>query len=242
MRIKRKGSERGLVFMAKEKKKDQKAVKEVVERIEKALYAVRFYPVAVDGDSKEKALERLRHEYAKGNDTIKQMLLYLVHEALAKTYEFRVMHTQEFLKMKKPDTDPAQLRMGVYRAIFNYNTSLEGACELYRLLGSLKADDASKLLTYHYSRLCAVENEGHHILRAAVIEALGISESRYALDALLEYARYTDSDRSLNRIVAALFEWERKLDKMRIKPKERERIRERLHETITKETGGTHYG
>jgi len=220
------------------KKKDSAALKEV----EKALFAIRFYPVAVNEKTKNEAIARLIKIHKKGDETMKQLVLYMVHEALAKSAEFRVMHTQEQLKVKHPTQDSTQLKMGVYRAIFNYNTSIEGACELARLLGKLNSDDAAKLLTYHYTRLCTVENECNHMLRAAVISALGKSESRYALNALLEYAKYGDSERSISRILAALVEWEEKIDNLKINAKEKEELRAKLQETITKESGATHYG
>lgn len=224
------------------KNKEADEAKKALKEIEKALFAVRFYPVAVTEDSKNEALEKLVSVHEKGNDTIRQMVLYMIHEALAKTSEFRVMHTQEYFSMKE-QKDPGQARMSVYRSIFNYNTSVEGACELYLLLGRLNRDDAAKLLTYHYSRLCAMENESNHMLRSAVIEALGISKSKYALNSLIEYAKYTDSDRNLTRIMAALYEWQEKIGKMKLKKGEREDLEARMREVIKrKETGGTHYG
>ncbi len=239
----------GLILMKKTKKPKQKKTEQqrkdataALKEMEKAMFAIRFYPVAVDEDTKDQAIERLIRTYNKGDDTIRQMLLYMVHEALAKASEFRVMHTKEYFKMKKPNEDPTKIRMDVYRAIFNYNTSAEGVCELCNLLSRLNRDEASKLLTYHYSRLTMAENEGTHMLRAAIIDALGRSESRYALNALLEYAKYTDSERTMNRIVNALLGWEKKLDGMELKPKEKEELLARLHDTITKETGGSHYG
>lgn len=225
--------------MTKKKEKDEanKALKE----IEKALFAIRFYPVAVDEKSKDEALETLLRIHSNGNDTIRQMLLYMVHEAMAKTTEFRLMHTQEFFGMK--EQDPAKSRMSVYRAIFNYNTSIEGACELYAFLGKLNADDAAKLLTYHYARLCTMENEGNHMLRGAVLEALGNSKSKYALTSLLDYAKYSDSEKSLGRIMASLRKWQDKIDGMKLTDKEKDNLRQKMQEVIKrKESGGTHYG
>ncbi len=226
--------------MTKKKEKDE--ANNALKEIEKALFAIRFYPVAVDEKSKNDALEKLASVHNKGNDTIRQMVLYMIHESLAKTSEFRLMHTQEYFGMKE-QKDPAKARMSVYRAIFNYNTSIEGACELYSFLGNLHMDDAAKLLTYHYSRLCTMENEGNHMLRGAVIDALGSSKSKYALTSLLEYAKYTDSDKSLGRIMASLRKWQDKIDKMKLSEKEREALRAKMQEVIKrKETGGTHYG
>ena len=222
--------------------KKNKIAEESLKEIEKALFAIRFYPVAVDEKAKMDAVKKLIKIHNSGDDTVRQLLLYMVHETIAKTAEFRVMHTHEYMKMKNADKDPSHVRMGVYRAIFNYNTSIEGACELYYLLGKLNKDDAAKLLTYHYTRLCTMENEANHMLRSAIIRALGSSESIYALNALLEYVKLVDSDRSIKSIISALSKWNGKVDKMKLSAKEKAKIKERLHETMTEETGGRHYG
>ncbi len=213
-----------------------------IKEIEGALFSVKFYPVAVDGKSKTEAVAKLEGVYARGNDAVKQLLLYMVHELIATSVDLKVMHTYEYFKMKNPAQDPAQIRVQVYRAMFNYNTSLEGLVEVVRMLGRLKGDDSAKLLTYHFSHLCSVENEASHMLRAAILEALGESESRYALSALLEYAQYTDNERTFNRVVSALTDWEEKVGTMQIPESEKEHIRGRLKEIITSDFGGSHYG
>ncbi len=221
----------------------QNEVQAALKDIESALFAVKFYPVAVDEKSKKEAVARLETLYTKGNDTVRQLLLYMIHELIATSVELKVMHTYEYFKAKNPAQDPAQVRIQVYRAMFNYNTSLEGLIEVIRFLGRLKGgDDAAKLLTYHFSHLCAAENEASHMIRAAILEALGESESQYALRALLEYAQYTDSERSFNRIVSALTDWEEKVGSLEIPDSEKEYIRGRLKEIITSDFGGSHYG
>lgn len=230
----------------KKKKKEESGKQDMesaIKEIENAIFAVKFYPVAVDEDSKNEALGKLEKIYKKGNETVRQLVLYMVHGQIALTADMKVMHTFEYFKMKNPGIDAAELRMNVYRSMFNYNTSLEGVTELIRLLGRLNgSDDAAKLLTYHYARLSVIENEGNRMLRAAIIEALGKSESHYALKALLDYARYTDSEQTVHRVVNALIEWEEKIDKLKIKPKEKKKLREKLREFITKEGGASHYG
>jgi len=229
-----------------EKKLDQKAQEEmaaVVKEIEGALFAVKFYPVAVDEKSKNEALVKLKDIYAKGNDTVKQLFLYMMHEILAQSSDLKLIHTQEYFRAKHPTMEPAQLRMNVYRAMFNYHTSLEGLGELIKMLGELKgSDDSAKLLTYHFSHLCGFESEANHMLRAVIIESLGKSESLYALKALLEYARYNDNERTLNRIVNALVGWEGRVDGLKISEEEKQKLRARLQEIMTREKGGTHYG
>jgi hypothetical protein len=74
------------------------------------------------------------------------------------------------------------------------------------------------------------------------LDALGASESRYALLTLLEYARYTDNERVFNRIVNALVTWEDKVAGLKIPEKEKTQIRDKLKEIITSEFGGSHYG
>lgn len=226
-----------------EKPKTDEDVATVMKDIENAMFAVKFYPVAVDEDSKNAAIEKLEGTYNRGSETIRQLLLYTIHETLAASSELKMMHNYEYFKVRNPTADPAQLRMSVYRAMFNYNTSIEGLAELIRLLGRLKgSDDAVKLLTYHFSHLCSYESEASHMLRAAIIEALGESNSHYALKILLDYARYNDSERTLNRIVGALVEWDEKIDKLKIPDREKEKLRSRLQEIMTREKGGTHYG
>jgi hypothetical protein len=215
----------------------------VIKEIEGALFAVKFYPVAVDEKSKKEAVAKLESIYEKGNDTVRQLLLYMIHELIATTVELKVMHTYDYFKAKNPAQDAAQVRIQVYRAMFNYNTSIEGLIEVIRLLGRLKGgDDAAKLLTYHFSHLCAMENEASHMIRAAILETLGESESQYALRALLEYAQYTDSERTFGRIVSALSDWEEKVGGLKIPDSEKEHIRGRLKEIITSDFGGSHYG
>ena len=228
---------------SKRKKKEKETMAAVVKQIEKALFSIKFYPVAVNMDAKDEAIKKLINTYNSGSETVKQLLLYMIHENLAESANLRVMHTYEYSKMKNPALDPAQLRMSVYRAIFNHNTSMEGIVELIRLLGMLEGnDDAAKLLTYHFSYLSTHENESTHMLRAAILEALGNSDSRYALDALLEYAKYTDSDRTFQRIVGALVQWEDKLDEVVLEPREREKFRAKIMEVTTRELSGRHYG
>jgi hypothetical protein len=232
---------------AKAKKKVTKKEKETMEaamkEMEKALFSIRFYPVAVNADAKDEAIQKLIKTYNSGSETVRQLLLYMIHENMAESVNLRIMHTYEYFKLKNPTLDSAQLRMNVYRTMFNYNTSMEGIMELIELLGMLKgSDDAAKLLTYHFSFLSTHENESTHMLRAAILEALGNSDSRYALDALLEYAKYTDNDRTFQRIVSALVQWEDKLEEIVKDPEERETLRAKVRDVTTREFSGRHYG
>ena len=222
--------------------KKKKNDKDVLKDIEKAMYAIKFHPIVVDEESKEEAVKKIITIHNDGDETIRQMVLYMVHEALSKAAEFKITHTYDYFKHKAPTQDPAQLRMSVYRAMFNYNNSLEGIIDMTRLLGKLDGDDAAKLLTYHYSRFLSHESELNTTMRSVIVETLGKSDSRYALKSLLEFAKYCENERTVNRLVGALIEWEEKLETMKISKKEKEKLRKKLQEVITKEVGGTHYG
>jgi hypothetical protein len=225
------------------KSKGDKTMESVIKEIEDALFAIKFYPVAVDEDNKNDALKKLEKIYEKGSETVRQLLLYMVHDQMAKSSEMKVMHSYDFYKMKHPDKDPAQLRMSVYRSLFNYNTSLEGVTELIRLLGRLSgSDDAAKMLTYHYARYGSMETENNRLLRAAVIEALGESESHYALKALLDLAKYSDNESSVNRVVNALIDWEEKIDELKVTKRQKKKLHEKLKEFIERDSRASHYG
>jgi hypothetical protein len=226
---------------AQQKEAEENAA--AVKEIEGALFALKFYPVAVDEKSKNEAVARLGKSYARGSETVRQLIIYMIHEALSASAELKVMHNLEQAKAKSPALDPAQLRVSVYRSMFNYNTSLEGLMELIKFLGTLKgSEDGAKLLTYHFSRMCTSENEANHMLRAAILDALGKSDSHYALKTLLEYARYCDSERTFQRIVGALVDWDEKIDGLKIPEAEKKELRENLQELMTKDHGGSHYG
>lgn len=217
-------------------------ISNTVKEIEKSLFEIKFYPVAVSEEAKDAAVEKIVSIYNSGSETIRQLVIYMIHESLAHSAEIRIMHNYEFFKQKNPALDPAQLRVNVYRAIFNYNTSIEGLSELIGLLGRLRgSDDAAKLLTYHFTNLSTMESEANHMLRAAIIEALGKSESHYALEALLNYAHYSDSERTFSRVVSALAEWDKKIDKLKLPGKDKVRLRSKLKELMSREFGG-HYG
>ncbi len=221
----------------------QAEMAKLLKEIEAAMFSVRFHPVAVPEQAKTEALAKLESIYSSGNETVRQMLMYMVHEYLATSADLKTMHTLEYFRMKNAGQDPAQQRMSVYRAIFNYNTSLEGLIELVKFLGRLRgSDDAVKLLTYHYSHLAFIENEASHVLRASILDALGKADSKYALLALIDYAEYTDNERSFGRIVGALLEWEKKLDRVHMPDAEKAAIREKLKKIVTSEFGGSHYG
>ena len=228
-----------------EKKQGKPAVKPVdntIRQMEKNIFALKFYPVAVDEDSKEEAVKNLMKTYEKENETVKQLILFMLHEAVSQYFEFKVTHVFDFFKAKNPQEDPAKLRIEVYRKMFNYNTSLEGVIEIITLLGRIGGDDAAKLLTYHYSRACAAETELHVTLRNAIISALAVSDSPYALSSLLTYANHTDNERTFQRLMVAIGKWNDKLDKIKMKDKTKKKLKKDVAEVIKKEFGTSHYG
>ncbi|MFH1393478.1 MAG: hypothetical protein ABII71_02350 [Candidatus Micrarchaeota archaeon] len=228
-------------------KKDETApdtkMGDIVKEIETAMFSIKFYPVAVSEEKKRDAVEKIRSIYMKGDENIRQLLLYMIHEALATSSELKFMRNYEHFRARTPNREATQLRMNVYRAMFNYNTSLEGLVEFIKMLGAFnKGDDAAKVLTYHYAHLCTMENEANHVLRNAIIDALGDSESGYALDSLLSYAKYTDNERLLHRILASLAQWDEKIDNLDTTDAHKEKLRSSLTEVMTRELGGTQYG
>lgn len=215
---------------------------EAIKAIESAMFSIKFYPVAVNEESKDEALRKLKTTYSKGNETVRQLALYMIHEELSASAELKFARNYEYYRGRNPNKDPTQLRMNVYRAMFNYSSSMEGLVELVRLLGHMEGEGPAKLLTHHYASLCTMENEAHHVLRNAIIDALGESGCPYALNALLDYARYTDNERIVQRLVVSLVKWDQKLDGLKVSDAQRAKLQARLREVMTKELGGSHYG
>jgi hypothetical protein len=152
------------------------------------------------------------------------------------------VHVFDYFKGKMPQEDPTRLRMEVYKMMFNYNTSAEGIMEIIALVGKLgENDDSAKLLTYHYSRVSAIETETHIMLRNAILNALGESSSAYALSALLQYARHTDNEKTFQRIMGSIAAWSKKIDSVKMNENKRKRLKKEMEEVIH-EFKTTHYG
>lgn len=224
-----------------QQKKDEKYT-ETVKELEQAFFALKFYPVAVKEESKNEAKEKIKNHYMKSDDTVRQLVLYMIHEHLSQAGEMKNMYNFDFFKNRMQNADAGQIRMNVYRAMFNYNFSIEGLIELLKLLGEFGGDDAAKLITYHFSFYSCIEVESMHMLRNAAIDALGESNSEYALHCLLRYAQYSDNDRMLARFAGALANWDKKIDGLKIPEKQREKLKTKLHEVMTMEFGDSHYG
>lgn len=223
-----------------EKKKNEK-MSALIKEVEQALFTIKFYPVAAKEDAKDQAFSRLKEIFTNEEETIRQLILYMVHENISQIAEMKNMHNFDFFKRKTPNLDSPQTRIQVYRAMFNFNHSIEGVVELIKFLGELDGDDAAKVLTYHFSFLASVEAESVHMLRNSVIDSLGNSNSAYAIKSLLIYARHTDNEKLLQRIAYSLVKWSGKIDSLKISKKEKDRIKESLNQVLTNEFGDSHY-
>ncbi len=219
-----------------------KSTAPLLKEIEKAMNSVKLYPVAASRDSKDAALESLKKAYARGGESVRQHVLFQVHEALAQSQDLRVMKGVDYFRQKNPKQAPGQLRMSVYREMFDYTTSVEGLVELVLFLGELKGDEPAKLLSHLFSSFSASESEVNRMLRNAAIEALGESDSSYALGALLEYSRLSDSDKMFGRLVGSLTEWADKVDKLDVPEDEKKDLKDELKDLMSKEEKATQYG
>ena len=226
----------------KQNQKEEQEIADAVKILDQAFFAFNFYPVATKEEDMLEAKKKIKETYVKGSETIKQIVLYMIHENITKVTELKTIHNFEHFKQRMLNADAAQIRANVYKSMFNYTISLEGAIELIKFLGEIPGADAAKVLTYHFSFFSGIEIEAMHILRNATLDALGDSDSPYALKCLLRYARYSDSEALGNRIGAAVIKWDEKLEELKIPKTEKDNLRKMLDEVITLELGGKHYG
>jgi hypothetical protein len=224
------------------KKAPGKVTAALLKEIERSLLTLNFYPVAVKEEAKNDAMKKLKDVYSKNGDTVRQHMLFLIHENVAQVSELKQMTTYDAVRAKSTKASPGAARMAVYKSIFNYTTSNEGLSELVRLLGDFKGDDSAKLLTHLFSHFCSTDSETHRMLRSAAIEALGESDSPYALKALLEYAKLTDNDKLFGRLVSALTVWGEKVDGLQLSDEDKQKLKEELQTLMAKEEKPTQYG
>lgn len=225
-----------------EQVKEEERANATIKEIENAFLSLRFYPVAAQKESKEKALDCIKNAFKKENETVRQLILYLIHENLSAVSEYRMVHNFDYFKRKNPQAENSQNRMNVYRAMFNYNHSVEGLIDFIMLLAGFNSDDATKLLTYHFAHLSQGESEAVRILRNACIGALGKTESAYALRCLIEYAKYAENEGVLGRVYHSLGMWDKKLESIKLPKKEKEELIKAFAELKTNETAEKHYG
>lgn len=195
--------------------------KSLMQPAERAMIDYFLYPVAKNRSEKRAAKKIMVESYIKGDEVVKQFILFLVHEQLSRSAGLRMMHNfAHFRKAMEKETNAGEVRKAVYRTIFNYTTSLEGITELLEFLGELGDEGAAKLISYHLSFYTSAENPAFAMLRNASFDALGECNCTYALEILLSHARY--GERS-GRALYALQGWEKKLGSLGLNEEDKKR-------------------
>jgi len=210
---------------------------DVLKEIERILASISLYPVSSGAEAKGKAVSDLAALYNGGSEPVRQHIIMSIYEEIARFSELKALGTTEYFRSKAPKAGPGAVRMCVYKDMFNYNTSIEGVQDIISLLGVLKGDGPAKLLTRLLTYFCVNDSEGSRMLRNSVIEALGTSDSPYALESLLTYAILTDNEHLLARLSAALVEWDEKLDGLALNAKEKEKLKGELRGVLTRKEG-----
>jgi len=216
------------------KKAQMKKVVEKVARVDKKLVEWRkslmapaergmieffLYPVAKNRMDREAAKKVMVESYIRGDEVVKQFILFLAHEQLSRAAGMKAMHNfSHYRKMLPKDTNGETIRKAVYRSIFNYTTSIEGLIGLIEFLGELGDTGAAKLLSYHLSYYASMDSPALQILRNATLDALMHCDSPYALETLLGYAKYGERN---DRALYAIRGWEKKLPKSDLSAEEK---------------------
>lgn len=194
--------------------------KSLMEPAERAMIEFFLYPIAKNRGEKEAAKKVMVESYVKGDEVVKQFILFLAHEQLSRAAGIRMMHNfAHYRKTLPKEAKAGDIRKAVYRTIFNYTTSLEGLTELIAFLGELGDEGAAKLLSYHLSYYSGMEAPVLQVLRNATLDALSECNSPYALETILAYAKYAEKP---ERAMWALRKWERKLNTVGLTKEERE--------------------
>ena len=220
--------------------KKAKAITEtsdVLKEIERLLASISLYPVSSGAEAKDNALTGLAALYNSGSEPVRQHIVMSIYEEISRFGELKALGTSEYFRVKAPKAGPGALRMNVYKDMFDYNTSIEGIQEIISLLGVLKGEGPAKLLTRLLTYFCVNDSEGGRMMRNTVIEALGTSDSPYALESLLTYAILTDNEHLLARLSSALVEWDEKLDGLALNAKEKEKLKGELRGVLTRKEG-----
>lgn len=225
-----------------------KVPKELVDRrkrrmkeAESALGMINSYPVLRGRAEVEAAKRQIIESYSKGDDVVKQFILFIIHEHLSKAANMRVVENFEFFRrIMGEKAEPLEVRKNVYRAMFNYSGSLEGSVELIFLLGEIGDTGAAKVISRHLAFYMSGEQQGLQMLRNAAVEALEECESLYALDVLLSYAKYADKN---ERFVFALRGWEEKVRKSKLGSDEKGEYFSAINELMmVRKERDVHYG
>lgn len=216
--------------------------KRKLREVDEAMMKFNMYPVAANEHAKNEALATLKRLYSSGDDKIRQVILYVLHETLAQFSDYRVQKNLEYFRKKFPQNEAAQNRLNVYRAMFNYSNSIEGLMEVVNLLADLGDNDSAKVLTHHFSFACAYDNsEGSRMLRNAIVDALGKTKSAYALKALLSYVKNTENEQLGGRIISSIVEWKEKIGELKIEQKEKDELLKRINDVVMLEREEGHY-
>jgi hypothetical protein len=228
--------------MGAPKEADKKIVewrKSLMAPAERAMIEFFLYPVAKNRGEKQAAKRVIVESYLKGDEVVKQFILFLAHEQLSRAAGLRMMHNfAHFRKLMPKEANPGEVRKAVYRSMFNYTTSLEGLAELAEFLGELGDEGAAKLLSYHLSYYSGADTPGLQIMRNAVIDALGECECTYALDAIISYAKYSERP---TRAFYVLGKWEKKLSKMGIGDEEKKEYSKRISKIMGRKERHEYY-
>ena len=194
--------------------------KNLMAPAERAMVDFFLYPVAKNRMEKEAAKKVMHECYKKGDDVVKQFILFIAHEQLSRVAGLRMMHNFAHFRKELPkEADVSEVRKAVYRSMFNYTTSTEGISELIAFLGEIGDDGAAKLISYHLSYYGTYDGPAMQILRNASMDALKNCHTTYALEVLLNYAKYSDRN---ERALYALGEWK---GKARILPLNRRKLK-----------------
>ena len=113
--------------------------------------------------------------------------------------------------------------------MFNYTTSTEGVSELISFLGEIGDDGAAKLISYHLAYYGASDGPAMQMLRNASMDALKNCNSTYALEVLLNHAKYSDRN---ERALYALGEWKNKIDRVKMAPEEKKLYKKQIEELL----------
>ncbi len=214
----------------------------LIQEVEESLSKIRLYPVACTEEGKDQSISALKKIYADGDESMRQIILYLLHETISQFSDYRAPKNLDYFKKRFPQNDQAQNRMNVYRGMFNYPTSIEGIMEMISLISTFGDAQSAKLLTHEFSFLCSFDgSEGARMLRNSVADALGDCDSPYALKCLINYAKTVESESLAGRIASSLMKWKDKLEKAQIPAKQKDAFHKEISEILMIEKEGRHY-
>lgn len=215
--------------------------KRLMKEADGALGLINSYPMLRKRAEAEAAKKLVIDAYSKGDEVVRQFILFIMHEHLAKAANMRAMENFDFFrKVLGEKTEVLDVRKHVYRSIFNYSNSLEGTVELLFLLGDIGDTGAAKVISRHLAFYMSGEQQGLQLLRNAAVEALENCESIYALDVILAYAKYADKN---ERFIFALRDWENKLKKSSLSARDKEAYLSEIGDLMmVRKEKDVHYG